>query len=138
MIFVRETRKTVQIEIEGTERSFQVLKLDAMSGVCLLRLLLRMQEGKNGITIMDLITSLTEEELKSVMTVCLNHVNVVLPAGPHPVMTQDEWGYPEIQYDTPVCMRLLIESISFNLSGFFGGSGSKSRPADANMKPSGV
>ena len=133
---MRETVKSITLPIDGTDRTFQIHKLDAMSGVCLLRLLLRLQEGSNGLTILDLITSLSEAELKSVMTVCLNNVHVVLPAGPHPVMMQDEWGYPEIRFDTPACMRLLIESISFNLSGFFAESGSLSRPAPATTTPS--
>ena len=72
------------------------------------------------LTLMDLIASLSEEELRSVMTAVLNHVTVLLPAGPHPVMTGSEWGYPELEHDTPSCMKLLLEGISWSLSGFFG------------------
>ena len=33
-------------------------------------------------TVLDLITSLSSDELRSVMTSCLNHTEVLLPAGP--------------------------------------------------------
>jgi len=59
-------------------------------------------------------------------------VSVLLPAGPHPVMTGSEWGYPELEHDTPSCMKLLLEGISWSLSGFFGagqsGPGSTTAP----------
>ena len=54
------------------------------------------------------------------MTSVLNHVSVLLPAGPQPVMTGPEWGYPELEHDTPSCMKLLLEGIAWSLSGFFG------------------
>ena len=54
----------------------------------------------------DLIASLSEEELRSVMTAVLNHVSVLLPAGPHPVMTGSEWGYPELEHDPVTCLKL--------------------------------
>ena len=69
------------------------------------------------------------------MTSVLNHVSVLLPAGPHPVMTGNEWGYPELEYDTPSCMKLLLEGISWSLSGFFGGGQSKAETAPADTAP---
>ena len=75
---------------------------------------------------LDLIASLSENELRSVMTSVFNHISVLLPAGPHPVMTGNEWGYPELEHDTPSCVKLLLEGISWSLSGFFGGG--QSRP----------
>ena len=33
-----------------------------------------------------------EAELKSLMTACLNHAEVLLPAGYQPVMTGSEWA----------------------------------------------
>ena len=74
---------------------------------------------------LDLIASLSEDELRSVMTSVFNHISVLLPAGPHPVMTGSEWGYPELEHDTPTCMKLLLEGIAWSLSGFFGGGQSK-------------
>ena len=35
-------------------------------------------------------------------------------------MTGAEWGYPELEHDTPSCMKLLLEGIAWTLSGFFG------------------
>ena len=69
--------------------------------------------------------------LRSLMTSCLNHTEVLLPAGPHPVMTGSEWGYPEMKHDTVSCMKLVLEEITWALEGFFGGGGPDSPPADA-------
>ena len=80
---------------------------------------------------LDLVSSLSDEELRSVMTAVLNHTAVLLPAGSNPVMTGNEWGYPEIRHDMPTCMKLLLEGIAWSLSGFFGGgqSGPENAPA---------
>ena len=82
-------------------------------------------------SVLDLITSLSGDELRSVMTSCLNHTEVLLPAGPHPVMIGSEWGYPELKHDTVSCMKLVLEEITWALEGFFAGGGSDSPPADA-------
>jgi len=87
-------------------------------------------------TVLDLITSLSSDELRSVMTSCLNHTEVLLPAGPHPVMTGSEWGYPELKHDTVSCMKLVLEEITWALEGFFGGGGPDSLPADATTSRS--
>ena len=131
---MRTITKDITIKTDGNQVSFRLSKLDAFSGVALLRLLMRLEEHKQGITIMELIASLSEEELRSVMTSVLNHVSVLLPAGPQPVMTGSEWGYPELEHDTRSCMRLLMEGIAWSLSGFFGegGSGAETAPADTS------
>jgi len=136
---MRQITKDIQIKIDGNPVGFRLTKLDAFSGVTLLRLLMRLEQGdgfprstnvelenrpRRSMTLLDLIASLSEEELRSVMTSVLNHVSVLLPAGPNPVMTGSEWGYPELEHDTPACMKLLLEGISWSLSGFFGGGGS--------------
>jgi hypothetical protein len=69
------------------------------------------------------------------MTSCLNHVSVLLPAGPNPVMTGSEWGYPELKHDTVSCMKLVLEEIAWALEGFFGDGGPNAPPADANTSP---
>ena len=128
---MRTITKDISLQIDGQEVSFRLTKLDAFSGVALLRLLMRVenlmkchpeqaQAQPKDPTLLDLISSLSEEELRSVMTSVLNHVSVLLPAGPHPVMTGTEWGYPELEHDTPSCMKLLLEGIAWSLSGFFG------------------
>lgn len=130
---MRQITKDIEITMDGSRVGFRLSKLDAFSGVALLRLMMRLQEESP--TLLDLIASLSEEELKSVMTSVLNHVSVLLPAGPHPVMTGPEWGYPELQYDAPACMKLLLEGMAWSLSGFFGGGQSGTNAAPAVSSP---
>ena len=117
---MRQLNKDISLKLDGQDLSFRLSKLDAFSGVSLLRLLMRLEDREGEHTLLDLVASLSEEELRSVMTAVLNHTSVLLPAGPHPVMTGTEWGYPELEYDTPSCMKLLLEGIAWSLSGFFG------------------
>ena len=91
---MRQITKDIQIHIDGTPQGFRLTKLDAFSGVTLLRLLMRLENENDGPTLLDFIASLSEEELRSVMTSVLNHAEVLLPAGSHPVMAGGEWGYP--------------------------------------------
>ena len=132
---MRRITKDIQITIDGSPVGFRLSKLDAFSGVMLLRLLMRLENQNVAPTMLDLISSLSEEELRSVMTSVLNHVSVLLPAGPHPVMTGLEWGYPELEHDTPACMKLLLEGIAWSLSGFFGGGQLKGETAPADTAP---
>ena len=150
---MRQIYKDIEITIDGNPVSFRLTKLDAFSGVQLLRLLMRLEERIGGdgsptvrecgvrenrpqrsaFTLLDLVSSFSGDELRSVMTSVLNHVSVILPAGPQPVMTGSEWGYPELEHDTPSCMKLLLEGIAWSLSGFFGegrsGAGSEAAPS---------
>ena len=130
---MRTITKDIQLNVDGSFLSFRLTKPDAFSGVEILRLLLRLQDARpeGNPSVLDLITSLSGEELRSVMTSCLNHTEVLLPAGPHPVMTGSEWGYPELKHDTISCMKLVLEEITWALEGFFGGGGPDSLPADA-------
>jgi hypothetical protein len=152
---MRIVTKDIQLTIDGSSQGFRLTKPDAFSGVEILRLLLRLQDQwgeaeqgdgfarsadaelqnrprRSAPSVLDLITSLSSEELRSVMTSCLNHTEVLLPAGPHPVMTGSEWGYPELKHDTVSCMKLVLEEITWALEGFFGEGGPDSLPADAN------
>ena len=132
---MRQITKDIQLTIDGSPVSFRLTKLDAFSGVTLLRLLMRLEVENDHPTLLDLISSLSEEELRSVMTSVLNHTAVLLPAGPHPVMTGPEWGYPELEHDTLSCMKLLLEGISWSLSGFFGEGQSGPETAPAATSP---
>ena len=132
---MRHITKDVQISVDGSQVGFRLFKLDAFSGVVLLRLLMRLEGKMEHPAMLDLIVSLSEEELRSVMTAVLNHVSVLLPAGPQPVMTGSEWGYPELEYDTRSCMRLLMEGIAWSLSGFFGEGGSGTETGTADTSP---
>ena len=130
---LRRISKDLSLTIGGSPLSFRLTKPDAFSGVEILRLLLRLQDARpeESPSVLDLITSLSSDELRSVMTSCLNHTEVLLPAGPHPVMTGSEWGYPELKHDTVSCMKLVLEEITWALEGFFGEGGPDSLPADA-------
>ena len=135
---MRQITKDIQITIDGSLQGFRLTKPDAFSGIEILRLLLRLQDrwaGPPDPTVLDLITSLSSDELRSVMTSCLNHVSVLLPAGPNPVMTGSEWGYPELKHDTVSCMKLVLEEIAWALEGFFGDGGRTAPPADATTSP---
>ena len=132
---MRQITKDIEITVDGTGMGFRLTKLDAFSGVTLLRLLMRLENQNTSPTMLDLVSSLSDEELRSVMTAVLNHTAVLLPAGPNPVMTGNEWGYPEIRHDTPTCMKLLLEGIAWSLSGFFGGGQSKAETAPADTAP---
>lgn len=132
---MRTITKDITLTVDGTPLGFRLTKLDAFSGVTLLRLLMRLTEKNERPTVLDLIASLSEEELRSVMTSVLNHTAVLLPAGPHPVMTGPEWGYPELEHDTPSCVKLLLEGIAWSLSGFFGEGRSGPGTALADTSP---
>ena len=134
---MRQISKDITLTIDGSPQGFRLTKPDAFSGVEILRLLLRLQDSRPDASpsVLDLITSLSGDELRSVMTSCLNHIEVLLPAGPHPVMTGSEWGYPELKHDTVSCMKLVLEEIAWALEGFFGEGGPNAPPADATTSP---
>ena len=122
---MREITKTLSIPLNGKPMDFRLKKLDAFSGVTLLRLMTRLPEGG---TASDLLSALPDADLRSLMTTCLQHIEVLLPAGWYPVMTQGEWGYPELQYEPGICLKLTIEEVVWTLEGFFGEGGSASLP----------
>jgi hypothetical protein len=62
------------------------------------------------------------------MVTCLQHTEVLLPAGWMPVMTRGEWSFPDLEHDTAVCLKLTIEEALWTLEGFFGGGSPASRP----------
>ena len=76
---------------------------------------------------MTFILHLSDANLRSLMTTCLQHTEVSLPAGWMPVMTRGEWSFPELEHDTAVCLRLTIEEVLWTLEGFFGEGSSSSR-----------
>ena len=124
---MRNIIKNIRLPIDGTDMDFRLTKLDAFSGVYLLRLLEKLPEDSApGNGLLQVITALPEDELKSLMTSCLNHVEVLLPAGYQPVMQGPSWAWPELEHDTASCLKLVMEEISWTLSGFFGGGGSPS------------
>ena len=86
----------------------------------------RMEESQS--PALSFFSALSDADLRSLMTVCLEHTEVLLPAGWMPVMTRGEWSYPELEHDPAVCLKLTIEEAIWTLEGFFGGGGSKPPP----------
>ena len=121
---MRDITKTVSVSVDGKSMDFRLTKMDSFSGVFLLRLMARMPEGG---TAADLLPALPEEDLRSLMASCLQHTEVLLPAGWMPVMTRGEWSFPELEHDTAVCLKLVIEEAVWTLEGFFGGGASSCR-----------
>ena len=142
---MREIVKTVSVRADGKPADFRLTKLDAFSGVALLRMLAKIP-GPSDVILSKaegcsegshpggqfspalFFSSLSEPDLRSLMTSCLEHTEVLLPAGWMPVMTRGEWTYPELEHDTAVCLKLCIEEVLWTLEGFFGGGGSTSLP----------
>lgn len=58
------------------------------------------------------------------MTKCLQYADAMyLPAGPQPIMRKGTFGIQDIEYDFPLLIKLIVEVIKFNVSGFFGEGG---------------
>ena len=125
---MREIMKILPVPVDGKSQDFRLTKLDAFSGAALLRMLSGMPKDPGDDSVLGFITSLSEPDLRSLMTTCLQHCEVLLPAGWMPVMTRGEWSYPELEHDTAVCLKLCIEEVLWTLEGFFGGGASASRP----------
>ena len=120
---MREITKTISIPVNGKYMDFRLTKLDAFSGVTLLRLMAKMPEGGS---VTELLSSLSDAEARSLMIACLEHVEVLLPAGWNPVMTQGTWSFSDLKYEPGICLKLTIEEIVWTLEGFFGEGGSTS------------
>ena len=116
---MREITKTISAPVDGKSLDFRLTKLDAFSGAALLRMLSGMPQSRGGESVMSFITHLSESDLRSLMITCLQHCEVLLPAGWMPVMTRGEWTYPELEHDTAVCLKLMIEEVLWTLEGFF-------------------
>ena len=125
---MREITKVLSASMDGKSKDFRLTKLDAFSGAALLRMLSGMRKDPGDDSVLGFINSLSEPDLLSLMTTCLQHCEVLLPAGWMPVMTRGEWTVSELEHDTAVCLKLTIEEVLWTLEGFFGGGGSTSLP----------
>ncbi len=142
---MRDIIKNIQLPIDGTSMDFRLTKLDAFSGAALLQLLTKISGPKEpegdrkalgtDQVFLEIFTSMRSEDLRSVMTSCLNHVEVLLPAGYQPVMQGSSWSWPELEHDTATCLKLTMEEAIWTLSGFFGEGGSASWSAAPNTAP---
>ena len=86
-------------------------------------------------TLTALFAALSPSDLRSLMTSCLNHTEVLLPAGYQPVMQGSSWSWPELEHDAATCLKLTLEEALWTLTGFFGEGGSTSRPAAPDSSP---
>ena len=125
---MREITKILSIPADGKPMDFRLTKLDAFSGAKLLRMLSGIRKDPGDDSVHGFITSLSEPDLQSLMTTCLQHCEALLPAGWMPVMTRGEWTVSELEHDTAVCLKLTIEEVLWTLEGFFGGGASGSLP----------
>ena len=123
---MREITKTLTIPVDGKKLDFRLTKLDAFSGASLLRMLSKMPEDSLS-TIHSALSTFSDSDLRNLMTVCLEHCEVLLPAGWNPVMTRGEWSYSELEHDVATCLKLTIEEVLWTLEGFFGGGASDSK-----------
>ena len=123
---MREIEKTISIPVEGKPMDFRLTKLDAFSGASLLRMLSHLPVRDD---FLSFFSVLSDEDMRRLMTVCLEHCEVLLPAGWNPVMTRGEWSYIELEHDVATCMKLTIEEVLWTLEGFFGAGASGSQPA---------
>jgi len=131
---MRDIVKNIRLPIDGAEMDFRLTKLDAFSGAELLRLLAKMPENfGSGELLADMFVTMAPEDLRSVMTSCLNHVEVLLPAGYQPIMQGSSWSWPELEHDTATCLKLTLEEALWTLRDFFGEGGPISRPAEATL-----
>ena len=124
---MREITKNLTIPVDGKKLDFRLTKLDAFSGASLLRMLSKMPEDSLS-TIHSALSTFSDSDLRNLMTVCLEHCEVLLPAGWNPVMTRGEWSWIELEHDVATCLKLTIEEVLWTLEGFFGGGASDSKP----------
>ena len=96
---------------------------------------LQSPEPSTDSTLTVLFASLSPSDLRSLMTSCLNHVEVLLPAGYQPVMQGSAWSWPELEHDAAARLKLTLEEALWTLTGFFGEGGSTSRPAESASSP---
>ncbi|MBO7662358.1 MAG: hypothetical protein J6U01_03210 [Clostridia bacterium] len=134
---MRQITKTLRLPVDGKPFTFRLRKLDALSGACLLRLLARADPrsadpapaGQSSPDLGELLFSaLSDEELRALMTRCLEQTEVLLDAGWQPVMQMGEWSWQDLQYDPAGALSLTLKEITWSLEGFFAESRSDSPP----------
>ncbi len=119
---MRTITKETTLKIGEKEFTFRMKKMDAFSGVKVLKMI----SGSEAGTLQEMIFSLPEWEMESLMKVCLKHCEVMLPAGWIAVYADGCWGMPEMETETMACFRLVQETLAWSLEDFFGDGGSAS------------
>ena len=119
---MREITKTITLPVGEENLNFRLTKLDAFAGARLLKTLSHAETGD----LWQLLLSLPDYELESMMRVCLRYAEAMLPAGPILVLSGSGWGIPDLEHDAWTCLKLTAEVIAWTLEGFFPESGSPS------------
>ena len=112
---MRQITKTLTLLLGKETHTFRLTKLDAFSGVRVLKLL----SASEADDLQALLFSLPEGELKTLMETCLAHAEISLPAGYVRVWNDGCWGLPELEHETLLCFRLTQEVLAWTLSDFF-------------------
>ncbi len=116
---MRENTKIVTVPVGEEKKEVRIEKLDAFSGVALIRRLAERLNDPGVNSYGTLLLSLEEEEMVRIMQTCLSHAEMHLPAGYTRVWTKECWGIPELEYDPKACLELTLHVMSFTLDGFF-------------------
>ena len=112
---MRETTKTITLPVGDESHTFRLTKLDAFTGVKVLRML----SASEAEDLQSLLFSLPDASLDALMRACLAHAEISLPAGYVPVFKGDCWGLPDLEYETALCLRLTGKVADWTLRGFF-------------------
>lgn len=133
------TENYKDIEVNG--RKFRLNKLNARTGTFMLIKLTKTLAAvmsnididkldSDDLSIKDLnltkvlepIFDLSEEEFSYIQDNCLKTVEELLPAGSQPILDNNgQWGVLNIEFDMALVMNLTLQSLWFNLQGFFAG-----------------
>ena len=131
---MRDTEKLITLTREGKDHRYRLHLMDAFTGAMLLKLILEKAwpllkdvdpgdpaalEATLISALPTLLSALTEQDTRDLMTRCLNHVDRELPAGWQAVMEGRNFGCPDLEKDTMTCLLLCGKEILFNLEGFF-------------------
>ncbi len=119
---MRQITKTLSLPLGEETRTFRVTKLDAFSGVRVLKLLAASDQDD----LQALLFSLPDPDLRLLMETCLAHAEISLPAGWIRVWNEGCWGLPELERETLLCFRLTQEVLAWTLSDFFPAGGQTS------------
>ena len=145
---MREVTKQVKHEVDGKEMTFQIRKMNVIDGAYLAKFgtekllpvfnamdrignadggkapaeqMLQLKTDQAIELIANTLHSLSREEMAELITMCLQTVDALLPAGWCAVMVNGYFGVPELEHDTKLGLILCYQVIDFNLGDFFGG-----------------
>ena len=147
---MRETTKQVKVMLEDNEETFQIRKMDALSGSFLMKFCVEkllpvfngmknifspVEEGADAEKVVAdrtnqvlamlpvALSSISETELTNFEIKCLQTVDMLTPGGWTTVMTNGKFDIEELEYDVAAVLLLCYHVLEFNLQGFFGGKG---------------